>query len=611
MSLVLLVEASAVCRELLAKVLESQGILVTCARTCTEATRVLNAAPPRLIILEPATDGYGVRFLESLRRSPQWKHLPVIVLTDLGDKVTIVKVAQCGVRDYILKSRFSLAELLTRIQKYVRPGAEPAQVRAPLTTEPSEPRAPSPPSRPQPARIAPPAASSLATSRPTAAVQRLTRDQTLERIEASTQTKTLPGVVAEVISLVNSPRGAISDVAQALKRDPVLSARVLQLANSAAFVSQKPRVTSIDEAVRNIGVAGVRNMVMAVGIYESLSTDADDPLDALRLWQHFFGVASIMDRLVPPSDAAPAGTAHLVGLCHDLSELALRQQFPTEYAAALELARQTRRTLPQLGAEVFGIPFPELVTLLLGKLGLPPLITVPIEEFFERGLAKQPAALGSVLSRALRIANVYAHGLTLAPAADAPVTPLSKSEYRGAFGDSPVVQLDDETLWSEALMMVNMLSGASPAVTKRLSQPLIPPGHWRICYVRHASYSSFDPLAALLRFAGELDIRDAPPISPSELSAWDIMVVAASRQENPQLAQREIEPLLKLLAERPLPMLYMSGVQPTALSGLPTGTCYKLPVPLSALAEFFATCRAQQPIGTVPANADLAESVAG
>jgi HD-like signal output (HDOD) protein/CheY-like chemotaxis protein len=615
MDLVLLVDASPVCRELLAKVLETQGFSVACARTCAEAFRSLGLAVPRLVILEPATDGNGIRFLKSLRQDMRWKDLPVIVLTDLSDKLTVVQVAQCGVRDYILKSRFSLAELLTRIQRHVRPGTEAPKARAPTPAETSAPAAsshlpqPPHPPRPQPVRIPPPTPAETPVSRAPVAVRRLTRDQTVERIEASTQTKTLPGVVAEVISLVNSPRGAISDVAQALKRDPVLSARILHLANSAAFISQKPRVSSIDEAVRNIGVAGVRNMVLAVGIYESFSSEAGDPLEALRLWQHFFGVASIMERLVPPSDAAPAGTAHLVGLCHDLAELALRQQFPTEYAAALELARRTRRTLPQVGAEVFGVPFPELVAMLLGKFGLPPVIIVPIEEFFERALSKQQVGLGSVLSRALRIANVYAHGLTLAPTADAPITPISKAEYRGAFGNTPVVQLDDQALWSEALMMVNMLSGAPAAVARKLSQPLIAPSRSRVLYVRHTSYCSFDPLAALIRFAGEVEIRDAIPRSSAELGDCEALIVAASRQDNPLLAQQDAGSLSQLLAERPLPFLYLSGVDPQALSALPPGSCHKLPVSLSLLAEYFSKRRAQTPVHTPAPNTDSAASL--
>ena len=596
--MILLVDASATCRELLSKVLESQGIGVTCAATSSDASRALAAAVPELVILDPATDAQGTRFLQSLRQSTRWKGLPVIVLTDLGDKTSIVRAAQLGVRDYILKSRFSLAELLTRMQKYVRAGARPLADASQATRMPTAAESAANPTsdtvQPPSIRLPPASPPPKAPEAPAIPIEVLTRDQTLERIEASTQTKTLPGVVAEVIALVNSPRGAISDVAQAVKRDPVLSARILQLANSAAFTSQRPRVASIDEAVRNIGVAGVRNMVLAVGIFESFAPNGTDLSDMLRLWQHLFAVASIMERLVTPSDAAPPGAAHLVGLCHDLADLALRQTFPSEYAAAKELAKRTGRTIPQIGADVFGIPFHELVTLMLSKLGLPPLITVPIEEFFERGLLRgQQVGLGSVLARALRIANVYAHGLMLAPSPDAPVTPISKSEYRNGFGDAEIVRLDDQTLWSEAVMVVNVLSGAPSALAGKIAQPLIPPSGAKIWYSRHASYCDFDPLAAALHFGGDVELHDGLPKSPDELDGFDILVTAASRQENPLPAQQDIGTILKVTAARPLPVLYLSGAEPAALTGLTPDSCHKLPVPLSAIVNLFAKYRAQ------------------
>src|SRR5206468_183247 len=104
-------------------------------------------------------------------------------------------------------------------------------------------------------------------------------------------------------------------------------------------------------------------------------------------------------------------------------------------------------------------PFHELSTLVLGKLGLPPLITVPIEEFFERGVRKQGGGIGSLLARALRIANVYAHGLMLAPAPDAPITPVSKAEYRNSFGDSPAPAINGVDLRAEILTSLNALAG--------------------------------------------------------------------------------------------------------------------------------------------------------
>lgn len=582
MSTILVIDGSAMCRELLAKALETEGFSVACAPTCADALRVMPDLKPGVIVLDPAAPAEGIRFLELLRRNPATKSLPVALLTEITDKTFVRCAGVLGVRDYILKQKFSLAELLTRLQKYARgaasPGGEarggrapdsaaapPAPLSVPITLGPRELAAdPAPPDR---------------------AAVRLSREQTIARLDNCAATRTLPGVIAEVIALVNSPRGAISDLAQVLKRDPVLAARVLHMANSAAFASQKPRISNIDEAVRNIGTGGVRGMILSVGIFESLPLAEHDKTQLLRCWQHSFAVASIMDRLVPPSDATPAGVAHLTGLCHELGEIVLRQQYPQEYAAATHRAAQTGKGFPGAISDILGVPYQEFMSLLLSKMGLPPVITVPIEEFFDRAVRRAATGIGSVLSRALRMANVYAHGLMLAPVPDAPVTPISSAEYRNTFGAAGVPGLDPQMLRSEALTAVNLLSGVSGAQASELCRPLITGQCGRIWYCRHASYSDFDPLAALLGFAGDVHLSDGLP-DPAELKNYDALVVAATRQENPLATQQDIGQIAQLTAGRPLPVLHLGGVAPDALSAPPQIVCRKLPVTLSDVTAF-------------------------
>lgn len=576
MSTILVIDGSVMCRELLAKALETEGFSVACAPTCADALRILPDVRPGVIVLDPAGADEGLRFLEVLRRNPASRSLPVALLTEITDKTFVRGAGVLGVRDYILKQKFSLAELLTRLQKYARgapvPGLEVRRERA----------------REETAAPVAPVAAAAAVERP---VIRLSREQTVARLDNFAGTRTLPGVIAEVIALVNSPRGAISDLAQVLKRDPVLAARVLHMANSAAFASQKPRISNIDEAVRNIGTGGVRGMVLSVGLFESLPLEERDKTQLLRCWQHSFAVASIMDRMVPPSDATPAGVAHLTGLCHELGEIVLRQQYPEEYAAATQRAAQTGKGFPAAISDVLGIPFQEFMSLLLSKMGLPPVITVPIEEFFDRAVRRAATGIGSVLSRALRMANVYAHGMMLAPVPDAPVTPISSAEYRNTFGGVAVPNLDPEMLRSEALTAVNLLSGASGAQASALCRPLITGQCGRIWYCRHASYSDFDPLAALLGFAGEVEITDGLP-DPTELGKYDVLVVAAARQENPLPVQQEVGQIVNLTASRPLPVLYLSGAAPDALSAPPQVVCRKLPISLTD-ATAFLTAAAQ------------------
>jgi len=108
----------------------------------------------------------------------------------------------------------------------------------------------------------------------------------------------------------------------------------------------------------------------------------------------------------------------------------------------------------------------------------------------------------------------------------------------------------------------------------------------RIGYFRHTAYCDFDPLAALLRFAGGVDVQAGLPTAPAAVEGYEAIVLASSRQENPAAAQQEIDQIQKLLANRPVPTLYLSGVAAEALRLPQRLTAARLPISLHDVAAF-------------------------
>src|SRR5258706_1885635 len=132
MSLVMVVDDVAVIRELLSASLANAGYEAVCAAGGEQALVSLDARVPDLVLLDlsmPGIDGLGV--LRAMRNRPETKNTPVILLTASGDKEHVVAAAKWGVRDYLLKSKFSLSELLTRVGKYVPPPRPGFEIGAP------------------------------------------------------------------------------------------------------------------------------------------------------------------------------------------------------------------------------------------------------------------------------------------------------------------------------------------------------------------------------------------------------------------------------------------------------------------------------------------------
>ena len=81
------------------------------------ALKYLEQEKPDLILLDiqmPQKD--GIETLREMRAMPDREDIPVIMLTGVEDKGTVLESAKLGIRDYILKP-FHSEELLKRIRR--------------------------------------------------------------------------------------------------------------------------------------------------------------------------------------------------------------------------------------------------------------------------------------------------------------------------------------------------------------------------------------------------------------------------------------------------------------------------------------------------------------
>jgi len=73
---------------------------------------------PDLVLLDivlPERDGFEI--LELLRKEERTKKLPVILLTNLGQKPDVERGISLGANDYIIKAHFTPTEVVEKVQK--------------------------------------------------------------------------------------------------------------------------------------------------------------------------------------------------------------------------------------------------------------------------------------------------------------------------------------------------------------------------------------------------------------------------------------------------------------------------------------------------------------
>src|SRR5687768_2951335 len=97
----------AIFRDPIAMCLQTAGFQTVSAANGKEALDRLAQASADLVLLDvamPVMD--GLTCLAAMKADARLKSIPVILLTALAEKQYVLKAAQLGVKDYLLKSRF-------------------------------------------------------------------------------------------------------------------------------------------------------------------------------------------------------------------------------------------------------------------------------------------------------------------------------------------------------------------------------------------------------------------------------------------------------------------------------------------------------------------------
>jgi CheY-like chemotaxis protein len=121
---ILLVEDDRFQRTAAEAALRQQGFDVAIAVDGEEALRLLaDGDRPDLVLLDlimPKVSGFEV--LRRLKMDPASSHIPVVVLSNLGQKGDVEQATQAGAAAYLVKARVTLRELVERVKAALSQG---------------------------------------------------------------------------------------------------------------------------------------------------------------------------------------------------------------------------------------------------------------------------------------------------------------------------------------------------------------------------------------------------------------------------------------------------------------------------------------------------------
>jgi putative nucleotidyltransferase with HDIG domain len=186
---------------------------------------------------------------------------------------------------------------------------------------------------------------------------------------------TLPQVVVRLLQVTADSATGAADVVRLLRGDQSLTARILSLANSAAYGLRSP-VHTLEQAVPLLGFATVRSVILATTVFETFglpdSTRAR-AFDRVEFWKHALAVACCARRLagLRPEAVPQPEDAFVAGLLHDLGKVALDALFPKAYDRIAAHADSTRGDIADSERSTLGIDHTVAGRRLAERWGLP------------------------------------------------------------------------------------------------------------------------------------------------------------------------------------------------------------------------------------------------
>jgi len=201
----------------------------------------------------------------------------------------------------------------------------------------------------------------------------VSQDEFRRLLAGITSLPVLPEIYAELMEELKSEDPSLERAGQIVAKDMGLTAKILQLVNSAFFGLGRP-IAHPSEAAMFLGSETLEALVLSLQVFSQFQHLRLNEFNVENLWKHSWTVGVLSKRLCELEEAKRATTdeAFISGLLHDVGKLVLAANYPERLEQNLRIARQQSMPLWEQETRTWGVSHAELGGHLLGLWGLPP-----------------------------------------------------------------------------------------------------------------------------------------------------------------------------------------------------------------------------------------------
>ncbi|WP_443740754.1 HDOD domain-containing protein [Treponema berlinense] len=197
-----------------------------------------------------------------------------------------------------------------------------------------------------------------------------------------------PDSVMRINRLLNNPDSKMSEIATLISSDISLTSDLLKLVNSATFALASP-CRSISDAVKLVGIRGIKNMILSVSSMNVLNTLGEE---TKTLWTHAYRVAFYTYNLARnfcSSNRTIVEDSYICGLLHDMGKLIFETTHPAYINRIKDICAQKGIQPDIFEKLVAGVNHGEIGALIAEKWNFPEVIVSVIRHHHEPDLAPE------------------------------------------------------------------------------------------------------------------------------------------------------------------------------------------------------------------------------
>jgi len=197
----------------------------------------------------------------------------------------------------------------------------------------------------------------------------------------------IPGIVSQVIALLDNPDSNPDKIADLILSDQVLAARVIRVVNSPIYRGTS-EITSVKRALMHIGFKAIREMILTKYFVDAFK-GREQPFDIKTFWLHSFNVGAVARRIAGMVGYRDLEKAYLAGIIHDIGKVFMGHYLRKEYGEMLAGIDGTQYRAYEAEQEFFGTSHSEVGLCLAQRWNFPPdyCDTISYHHTSERAIA--------------------------------------------------------------------------------------------------------------------------------------------------------------------------------------------------------------------------------